>query len=246
MMEHAPLIVVIDDDAGVCTATARVLSASGFRVRTHTRARQFLETADTLSPDCILADIRMPETTGIELAEAMRSAGVDVPLVYMTATGDVSTVVDAMKQGAVDLLPKPFSSDALLDAIGRAMDIGRRKGQAHRSLAALWGLFARLTTREAEICGLVSTGIANKQVASLSGIKEKTVKVHRARVMRKLEAPSLAELVRMVMRLHEDRATLSLRIDGGELERPRAVEIVLESADRVRESARGNHAPSGA
>ena len=226
-MTDAPLIVVIDDDERVCRATSRMLGASGYRVRTHLRAQDYLDEADAIEPACVLADIRMPEIDGIELARAMRGAGIDSPLVFMTATGDVITVVEAMKQGAVDLVPKPFSADALLSAVSSAITVGRKADDASRGLADLWRSVAKLTPREAEVCALVASGLANKLVAARTDITEKTVKVHRGRVMHKLGAGSLAELVRIVDRLMADAGRRSIRIDGTEIVRPKAVEIII-------------------
>jgi FixJ family two-component response regulator len=226
-MTDAPLIVVIDDDERVCRATSRMLGASGYRVRTHIRAQDYLDEADSIEPACVLADIRMPEVDGIELARAMRGAGIESPLVFMTATGDVITVVEAMKQGAVDLVPKPFSADALLSAVSSAINVGRKADEASRGLSDLWRSVAKLTPREAEVCALVASGLANKLVAARTDITEKTVKVHRGRVMHKLGAGSLAELVRIVDRLMADAGRRVIRIDGTELVRPKAVEIII-------------------
>ncbi|HEY4132068.1 MAG TPA: response regulator [Gemmatimonadaceae bacterium] len=229
-----PLVVVIDDDESVCRALARMLSASGYRVRTHTRAEEYLQEADAIEPACILADIRMPGIDGIELARAMRAARGEAPIVFMTATGDVSTVVHAMKEGAIDLLPKPFSAEMLLHAIEHAIDAGRRNDDAHRSLVALWRLAGRLTPREAEVCALVACGSPNKNVAAQIGTTEKTVKVHRGRVMHKFGAPSLAELVRMVDRLIAEPDRTALHLDGVEIPRPVPVDIIIDAVGRSR------------
>jgi FixJ family two-component response regulator len=236
-----PLGVVIDDDEGVCRAMARMLAATGHRVRTYVSATDYLEETETIEPACVLADIRMPEIDGIALARAMREAGVEAPIIFMTATGDVGTVVDAMKQGAIDLLPKPFSADSLLNAVARAIDAARRTDDAHRSLVHLWRLAGQLTPREAEVCALVACGSPNKNVAAQIGTTEKTVKVHRGRVMRKLAAPSLAELIRMVDRLVVEPDRFLVRLDGIEVARPPSVEIIT----RVMTRARGPKTPVG-
>lgn len=229
-----PLVVIIDDDEGVCRGLARMLAANGYRARTYVRAPDFLGDAEAIEPACVLADIRMPELDGIALAREMRSAGADAPIIFMTGTGDVSTVVDAMKQGAVDLLPKPFGPDALLAAVANAIDASHRTDEAHRALVSLWRLVGRLTPREAEVCAHVTCGSANKIVAAQIGITEKTVKVHRGRVMHKLAAPSLAELVRIVDRLVASSERSSVRLDGIEVARPKAADIIIDSAMRVR------------
>lgn len=237
MQTADPLVVIIDDDEAVCRAVARMLSASGFRVRTYTRPRDFLDEADTLEPACIVADIRMPEIDGIALTRAMRAAGVEAPVIFMTATGDVGTVVAAMKQGAVDLLPKPFGADTLLGAVERAIDAARQSDDSHRALVNLWRLAGKLTPREAEVCALVACGSPNKNVAMRIGTTEKTVKVHRGRVMQKLAVPSLAELIRLVDRLRSEPDRTVVRLDGMEIERPRAVEIIIRTMARARGEA---------
>jgi FixJ family two-component response regulator len=213
---------------------ARILDVSGYRVRTYENAQDYLDEADGIEPACVLADIRMPELDGIALARAMRESGVAAPIIYMTATGDVATVVDAMKQGATDLLPKPFSANALLAAVGRAIDVGQRSDDSLRALSDLWRITGRLTPREAEVCALVACGAPNKNVAASIGTTEKTVKVHRGRVMQKMAAPSLAELVRMVDRLLAEPSRTAIRLDGIEFSRPPSVGVILDVMSRAR------------
>jgi FixJ family two-component response regulator len=229
-----PLVIIIDDDEGVCRALARMLSASGYRARTYVRPQQYLDEADSLDPACVVADIRMPEIDGIALVRAMRETGVEAPVIFMTATGDVDTVVAAMKQGAVDLLPKPFGADNLLRALAHAIDASEKSDESHRALVALWRAAGRLTPREAEVCALVACGAPNKNVAVRIGTTEKTVKVHRGRVMQKLAAPSLAELIRMVERLRSEPDRTMIRLDGVDIERPRSVEIIIRTMARAR------------
>jgi len=228
------LIVVIDDDAGVCRALSRLLVASGYRVQTYENPADALDDAEEIEPACIVADIRMPELDGITLAQEMRAHGVTAPIIFMTATGDVETVVRAMKQHAADLLPKPFTAEALLAAVTRAIELAHRTDDEHRALIDLWRRAGRLTRREAEVCALVACGSPNKMVAARIGTTEKTVKVHRSRVMSKLAAGSLAELVRMVDRLLADEATTMIRLDGTERTRPPSVDIILSVLKRAR------------
>src|SRR5688572_24479820 len=180
-----PLIVVIDDDENLCRAVERVLLTAAYQVRTYTRATDYLAEADVIEAACVLADIRMPSVDGIQMARALHGADLDAPIVFMTATDDVDTVVTAMKLGALDLLAKPFTAEALLAATEAALQASRRAVEAHRSLVALWRLAGQLTPREAEVCALVSAGLPNKNVAARIGTTEKTVKVHRGRVMHK-------------------------------------------------------------
>ena len=235
-----PLILVVDDDIGVCRALSRLLSASGFRVRTYERARELLDEVDSIEAACVIADIRMPEIDGIALVRMIREMGIEVPVIFMTATSDVVTVVSAMKEGAVDLLPKPFGPDSLLDAIARAIDVARRSDDSHRSLVALWRLAAKLTPREAEVCALVACGSPNKNVAARIGTTEKTVKVHRGRVMQKLAAPSFAEVIRIVDRLRAEPDRINVRLDGMDIDRPSSVDVIV----RVMAVARGELVPS--
>lgn len=232
MSPSESLIAVVDDDVDVCRSIARALSTHGYRVRTFTSARAYLDEREAIDPTCLLADIRMPDVDGLAMQRVARDIGLDVPTVFMTATGDVSTIVQAMKTGASDLLAKPFSPQQLFAAIGVAVDRARRTRSERRSLAELWRSLARLTPREAEVGALVASGRLNKQVAAIIGTTEKTVKVHRARVMQKLRAKSLAELVRIVDHVLSDPNCHVLMVDGKEINRPRALDIIARVLGR--------------
>jgi FixJ family two-component response regulator len=231
------LIVIIDDDEGICRALTRMLEAAGHLVRAYQHADEFLAEADTLEAACILADIRMPQLDGIALSRALKAAGSEAPIIFMTATGDVHTVVDAMKQGAIDLLPKPFTSEALLGAINAAVRVGESTEESHRTLAALWQLAGLLTPREAEVCALVACGLPNKNVAARIGTTEKTVKVHRGRVMRKLGRSSLADLVRAVDGLLVEKERARMHLDGIDMRRPTSVDIIVRTVQGMRTSS---------
>jgi FixJ family two-component response regulator len=237
MPDEQPLIVIIDDDAAICRALSRFLGVEGFRVRTYSTPHAFLEESDALSPSCALIDIRMPEIDGLALLRLIRGSGIDVPTIFMTATGDIQTIVGAMKEGAIDLLPKPFTAEQLTAAIGRAIQSATVADHDRRGLDDIWRTAAGLTPREAEVCGLVACGFANKRVAALIGTKEKTVKVHRGRVMQKLGMTSFAELVRFVETLQREASHTSLRIDAHERPRPRSVNIIIDFATRERAPA---------
>jgi FixJ family two-component response regulator len=228
MRDDPPLIAVVDDDVPVGTACARLLAATGYRARVFASAWEFLAEMPASSPACALIDVRMPELDGPALLKELRDADEYVPAIFMTAIGDVTTIVDAMKAGAIDLLSKPFTADALLAAVANAMDVARLTQRERRSLADLWRRLARVTPREAEVCALVSRGLANKVVAARIGTTEKTVKVHRARGLLKLGARSLPDLVRMADALVGHREWRQLRIDGVIVPRPRAAEILLD------------------
>jgi FixJ family two-component response regulator len=233
------LVVVIDDDQAVCSAISRLLVAHGRRVRTYTSSRRYLGDSDGLNPICILADIRMPDIDGLSLLRTMRVEGVEVPTVFMTAIGDVPTIVSAMKEGAIDLLAKPFTADDLNAAIDRAIRTANHADHDRRELAGLWRIVEGLTPRESEVCGFVACGMLNKRVAAMIGTKEKTVKVHRGRVMQKLGVASVADLVRFVDAIVRNSAHDALRVDTVEIARPRSADIIIDvmTRERARTSA---------
>lgn len=242
MRDDPPLIAVVDDDVPVGTACARLLTATGYRARVFASAWEFLAEMPASSPACALIDVRMPELDGPALLKELRDADEYVPAIFMTAIGDVTTIVDAMKAGALDLLSKPFTADALLASVTRTMTLGRLANDERHGMADLWRRFARVTPREAEVCALVARGLANKVVAARIGTTEKTVKVHRARGLLKLGARSLPDLVRMADALVAHREQRQMRVDGVLIARPRAAEIVLdvlatESAQRAAAAA---------
>lgn len=237
MRDDAPLVAVIDDDEATCRAVARFLGTEGYRVRTYTTARDYLDETDAASPACVLVDIRMPGLDGLDLIRTMRSGGGEVPAVFMTATGDIPTVVEAMKEGALDLLAKPFSAAMLSGAIATATDSGRRVREERRALAEVWRRLERLTPREAEVCAFVACGLLNKRVAARIGTKEKTVKVHRGRVMQKLNLSSLAELIRLVDTAFAERSRRSIKLDGADVLRPHTVDIIIDILSRARDAA---------
>src|SRR4051812_28804219 len=164
------LIAVLDDNAPVARAVSRVLSTQGYRVKTFTSGREYLDQRNTIRPTCLLADLRMPGLDGLQTHQAAHEDGNEVPTVFMTGSGDVTSAVNAMKAGATDLLSKPFSMDALLVAIGAAVTRAEASDRDLRSLAELWARASKLTPREAEMAVLVASGRLNKQVAAKTGI----------------------------------------------------------------------------
>jgi FixJ family two-component response regulator len=222
-----PTVAVVDDDEPMCRALERSLRGHGFRVRTYTSALRYLSERDALDPQCVVADINMPELDGVEMRRAEREGGHDVPTVFITGRVDVRTAVRAMKEGALDLLEKPVEESVLLGTVRRAIDRSSALRAERRELAAVWKAFDLLTPREAEVCALVASGMRNKQIAAAIGTTEKTVKVHRARVMEKLAIDSITDLVRLVDRAVGDPTDMvSLAADWRSRRRPRALEVV--------------------
>jgi FixJ family two-component response regulator len=234
MTSDDPLIVVIDDDENLCRAVERVLLTAAYQVRTYHRANDYLAEADVIEAACVLADIRMPSVDGLQMARALHDADLDAPIVFMTGTDDVDTVVTAMKLGALDLLAKPFTADALLAATESAMHASRKAVEAHRSVFAMWRLAGQLTPREAEVCALVAAGLPNKNVAARIGTTEKTVKVHRGRVMHKFGVPSLAALIRLIDRLVTPPHREFVHVDGIDVPCPPAVGTIIRTLDNYK------------
>ena len=196
----APLVFVVDDDPSVRKSLARLIATAGYKVETFASAREFLARplpAGEGGPGCLVLDVRMPGLTGLALQEALTTAGHRLSIVFITGHGDVATTVKAMKGGAVDFLTKPVNDHALLSAIERAVSRARQLWQEQAKITELQDRIKTLTPRETEVFALVVTGMLNKQIASDLGVSEKMVKVHRGRVMQKMRAGSLAELVRL-------------------------------------------------
>ncbi len=194
-MEPVPAVYVVDDDEGICRALRRLLESVGLAVKSFVSAKEFLERLDSVRPGCLVLDVRMPGLSGLELQSELSARNISIPIVFITAHGDVPMSVQAMKGGAVDFIQKPFNEQTLLDAIHKAIaaDSEMRRAQADRE--AILARVARLTPREREVLTLVAAGRLNKQIAQELGASEKTIKVHRGRVMQKMEADSLADLV---------------------------------------------------
>jgi len=194
------LVVIVDDDASVRKGLARLVKSAGYRVEVFESAREFLARPTREDPSCLILDVRMPGLTGLELQEALAIAGRRMSIVFVSGHGDVVGSVKAMKRGAIDFLTKPVDSEELLGAIERAVAKAFTAQREEAGVTDVRGRLKALTAREAQVFALVVTGMSNKQVAADLGIAEKTVKVHRARVMEKMRAGSLAELVRLADR----------------------------------------------
>ena len=204
----APRVLVVDDDASVRRAFARLLTAAGYTVETFASAPELLAREPLTGPGCLILDVRLPGLSGLDLQAMLRATGAEKATIFVSGHGDVPTSVRAMKDGAVDFLTKPVDDVKLLEAIDRALARDRVEIEDRTELSELRRGLATLTPREREVCALVATGRLNKQIAHLLGTSEKTVKVHRARVMAKMQVASLAELVRAVDRLGLRHSTL--------------------------------------
>lgn len=201
MTAMQPIVFVIDDDPSVRKALSRLLKSHGLAVETFASAGEFLSRPRYDGPGCLVLDLRMPGLNGLELQKQLEPAGYRLPIVFITGHGDIPSSVSAMKAGAVDFLPKPFDDTELLAAIQQALEKDKVARKARAEVADVQQKLERLTPRELEVMKLIVRGHLNKQAASDLGISIKTVKIHRARVMEKMQVRSVAELVHLDDRL---------------------------------------------
>ena len=200
MMPEAATVYVLDDDPSVRKALTRLIESVGIATRAFSSANEFLEASLPDGPACLVLDVRMPGMSGLELQHALSTAEREVPIIFITGHGNVPMSVRAMKAGAVDFLEKPFDDQVLIDAIQGALERDARGLLEREERSRIEERVRTLTPREREVFALVVTGMLNKQIGGQLGTSEKTIKIHRARVMRKMRARSLAELVRLADR----------------------------------------------
>jgi FixJ family two-component response regulator len=202
MVESCPVVFLLDDQAPVVAALARLLRADGLTVRTWTSAVEFLDAHDGAIPGCLVTDVRMPRIDGLELQHALMARGVHRPIVFMTAEADIPTAVQAMKAGAVTFLSKPVDSVELLTAVREAFARDAASRSHEQELQCISGRLATLTPRERQVLDLIVLGLRNTQIASELGLAEKTVKAHRSHVMSKMKVARATGLVSLLSRAH--------------------------------------------
>ncbi len=199
MATSDPIIFVVDDDEAVRLSTEMLIRSMGLRAESFDSAAEFLEDFDPQQPGCVILDIRMPGMSGLELQEHLNALGATIPVIFVTGHGDVPMAVKAMKAGAVDFLQKPFRDQELIDRVHAALDRDSENRELSAARARIQARIDTLTSREIEVMEKVVDGRANKQIASELGLSPRTVEIHRARVMSKMRADSLPDLVRKVL-----------------------------------------------
>jgi FixJ family two-component response regulator len=192
-----PVVFVIDDDASMRRALTNLFQSVGLKVGVFASAPEMLQGKFPDVASCLVLDIRLPGLSGLDFQAELAKANIHIPIIFMTGHGDIPMTVRAMKGGAIDFLTKPFRDQDMLDAVATAIERDRKRRESDKVVKQLQGLFETLTPREREVFVLVSSGLMNKQVAAELGLAEITVKLHRGHIMRKMDAKSLADLVRM-------------------------------------------------
>ena len=216
MAHVTPIVFVVDDDVSVRESLELLIRSEGWRPETFASAEEFLSRPRVLAPSCLVLDVTLPDLNGLDLQKRVAAERSDMPIIFITGFGDVPMTVRAMKAGAVEFLTKPLGDDALLSAIRNAIERSHSALDHEAEIRTLRDRYASLSPREREVMVLVVSGLLNKQVGGELGISEITVKAHRGRVMRKMKADSLADLVNMaaILRLGQRRKADTSRTDG--------------------------------
>ncbi|MBU1086862.1 MAG: response regulator [Candidatus Omnitrophica bacterium] len=200
MTSSSPVIYVVDDDISVCRALKLLLKAHGFNVCMFTQAEDFLSFKHPKVPSCLLLDLRLPQMNGLQLQERMTAQGVFIPIIFISGHGDIPKSVKAIKAGAMDFLPKPFTQKKLLDAIAKAISKSNVQTKDQAEIAKINKRIKSLSARELEVFRLVAKGMLSKQIAYKRGVSLQTIKVHRGRVMHKMQAKTVTELIRFAQK----------------------------------------------
>ncbi len=200
MSANNPVIYVVDDDVSICKALSLLLNSNGFSVKTFTRAEEFLAFKHPKVQSCLVLDIRLPNINGFALQEVMAQRGIITPIIFITGYGDIPMSVKAIKAGAIDFLPKPFTEKKLLEAITMAISKSKIQNKKEAEIVKIKGRIKTLSPRELEVFIFVAQGMMNKNIASKRGTSLQTIKVHRARVMQKMQAKTVTELIRLAQK----------------------------------------------
>ena len=214
MKQGLPTVFIVDDDEAVRNSLRLLVKSVGLTAAALVSAQEFLASYDPLQPGCLLLDVRMPGMSGLELQQRLNLLGAVIPVIFITGHGDVPMAVEAMQQGAFDFLQKPFRDQDLIDRIQRALEKDRANRAALGEHSRIREQHETLTPREREVLALVTSGKANKVMAADLGLSQRTIEIHRARVMEKMGASSLAHLVRMVLDLEESDGQLATKSDS--------------------------------